>query len=328
MNEYMELIRELESYLHLDMQVLIYLTLNFMKMIIVMILIKKILWMNQTMENNIFKKVSSHRKNIVEKIDPYQINDFFMIRFPKNTQPIMNVSWGIMHALALTVTGQMYSWGTSQCGALGFKINSRVYKPTHLPIVQENTETPIIQIACGFNHSMCITHYHQIYSWGWNNNGRLGHDDLIEVNEPKIIRLLQSEKILKISASDKHSAWINSKFQLYMWGWAKYGKLGFHSNEDIKIPTILDNLSSEVTDVSWGPMHTLIWTSEGKSFSFGHGKHGKLGYGNVDDSYFPVKVAFDDSTNINIVKVFALNNISAALNYENGKIYVFGATSV
>ena len=274
---------------------------------------------------NVFRQnKTSRRRNIIDNIDPHQMSDFFMIRFPKDTQPIMSVSWGIMHALAITVSGQMYSWGTSQCGALGFRNKDRIYRPTYLPIIQENAETPVIQIACGFNHSMCITHYHQVYSWGWNNNGRLGHDDLIEQNEPKIIESLECEKILKISAGEKHSAWINSNFKLYIWGWAKYGKLGFDSNEDIKTPTVLEDLSYEITDVSWGPMHTIICTSEGKTMSFGHGKHGKLGYGDVEDSYFPTKVAFYNTPQINIVKVFAMHNISVALNYEDWKIYTWG----
>jgi len=70
-------------------------------------------------------------------------------------------------------------------------------------------------------------------------------------------------------------------------------------------------------------MHTLITTSQGKVLSFGHGKHGKLGDGDIEDSYFPTKVIFH-GTAVNIVKAVALQNVSIALENDERKVYTWG----
>jgi len=51
---------------------------------------------------------------------------------------------------------------------------------------------------------MCLTMYHKVYSWGSHANGRLGHGDTVDYNEPNLIEGLINQKILKISAADKH----------------------------------------------------------------------------------------------------------------------------
>lgn len=269
--------------------------------------------------------VHSKTKKKEGKVEPKTKGTIYMIKFPKDTRPIKSVSWGITHALALTMTGQMYSWGTSYLGALGVKGEQKIHVPTQIKIIENTYEQSIIQVEWGFNHSMCITYHHKVYSWGAHENGRLGHGDAKDWDEPKLIVGLQDEKILKVSAADKHNACINSKFELFVWGWPKNGKLGFDSNEDIKRPTPVEDLKShEIIDVSWGPMHTTITTSEGRILAFGHGKHGKLGDGDVEDSYFPTKVVFSDPIGVNIIKAVALQSISLALDADAGKVYSWG----
>lgn len=80
---------------------------------------------------------------------------------------------------------------------------------------------------------------------------------------------------------------------MFIWGCHKNGRLGFDSNEEIKKPVKIEDLSPlEIIDVSCGALHTLVSTIEGKVLSFGHGKNGKLGDGEENDSCFPVKVTF------------------------------------
>ena len=43
-----------------------------------------------------------------------------VIEFPKFTKPIVSVSVGLGHALALSNHYEMYSWGLASYGALGF----------------------------------------------------------------------------------------------------------------------------------------------------------------------------------------------------------------
>jgi alpha-tubulin suppressor-like RCC1 family protein len=98
---------------------------------------------------------------------------------------------------------------------------------------------------------MCLTEQYMVYSWGRGDNGRLGHGDSRSFRVPTLIEALKNEKIIKISAGEKHSACINCKFELFIWGHHKNGKLGFDSNEEAKIPTKLEDLDEyEIIDVS------------------------------------------------------------------------------
>ena len=140
------------------------------------------------------------------------------------------------------------------------------------------------------------------------------------------IEALCEEKIIKISAGDKHWAAINWRYELFVWGEPSNGKLGFDSNEDIKRPTKLEDLMKhEIIDVSWGPLHTLICTKEGKVMSFGDGKYGKLGDGDTDDAVFPAKVIFENQ-NARIDKVKACHSVSMAIDIDEWKIYSWGNT--
>jgi len=134
---------------------------------------------------------------------------------------------------------------------------------------------------------MCLTEYFLVYSWGCGENGRLGHGDNYTILEPKVIEDLIQEKVIKISAGEKHSACINSRFEVFTWGCHKNGKLGFDSKEEARRPAKLEDLwEYEVIDVSCGAMHTLVTTMDHQVIAFGHGKHGKWGEGE-EDSFFP-----------------------------------------
>lgn len=140
------------------------------------------------------------------------------------------------------------------------------------------------------------------------------------------IEALSEEKIIKMAAGDKHCAAINWRYELFVWGEPSNGKLGFDSNEDIKRPTKLEDLMKhEIIDVSWGPLHTLIWTKEGKVMSFGDGKYGKLGDGDTDDAVFPTKVIFENQ-DIKTHRVYAAHSISMAIDIDESRIYTWGNT--
>lgn len=104
----------------------------------------------------------------------------------------------------------MYRWGRNNSKkrdqrGIGVTQNFHSLLPREIQIVINGYKQRIIQISCGFFHSMCLTEQHQVFSWGNGGNGRLGHGDTVPTAEPKLIEALVSEKIIKISAGDKHS---------------------------------------------------------------------------------------------------------------------------
>jgi len=70
-------------------------------------------------------------------------------------------------------------------------------------------------------------------------------------------------------------------------------------------------------------MHTLITTSENKIMSFGHGKYGKLGTGDEDDSPFPSKIMMPTRA-VKIAQCIAGYHISIAIDFDDLIIYTWG----
>jgi hypothetical protein len=184
--------------------------------------------------------------------DILKIKDFRMICFPKTTNPIKAVSCGAHHALALTIAGEMYYWGRDLVEEKDDYLHPRgsdeivglklVPFEISVGVKEHQYKQKIVQIACGYFHCMCLTEHYLVYSWGMGNNGRLGHGDNTAQIEPKLIEELICEKIIKISAGDKHSACINSRFEAFTWGCHKNGKLGFDSKEEARKPVKLEDL--------------------------------------------------------------------------------------
>ena len=96
------------------------------------------------------------------------------IQFPKFASQISTMSCGQAHVLALTVHGQLFSWGVGSYGALGFGSIEDVKEPTILDITQGGIRLDIVKISCGKMHSMCLSSKKKIFSWGTGLNGRLG----------------------------------------------------------------------------------------------------------------------------------------------------------
>ena len=90
-----------------------------------------------------------------------------------------------MHVVALTTSGEMYSWGDWISGNEfdGYKKDSVL--PSKITINENEYEQKIIQVVWGFYHSMCLTDNNFVYSWGVGENGRLGHGDSIYHWDPK-----------------------------------------------------------------------------------------------------------------------------------------------
>ena len=68
----------------------------------------------------------------------------------------------------------------------------------------------ISKIVCGSCHTLVITNFGKVYSWGCNDDGALGRITTKEIpeNQPRLVDL--PVPIDKISAGDSHSLFSNS----------------------------------------------------------------------------------------------------------------------
>jgi len=98
-------------------------------------------------------------------------------------------------------TGEVYSWGLGNNGRLGHGDKKNFSVQT---LIQSLKGKSVMQIACGWSHSMCLTDDGKVFCWGKGHDGRLGiaiaHDQLL----PAQVHL--KEHVITLSGGYCHSA--------------------------------------------------------------------------------------------------------------------------
>jgi alpha-tubulin suppressor-like RCC1 family protein len=186
----------------------------------------------------------------------------------------------------------------------------------------------IISVSCGDYHSVALADSGEVFSWGGGgqyNRGQCGHGDLKDQETPKRIDFLKSKKVSKVNCGGYHTIVLTHDNNLYGFGKGEYGQLGYGASEDCTLPKLItfnkksiqyertivkpdltDNLTLEETvlnntinttnftpvikDIKCGGEHTVVLTSLGRVYTFGHGYTGQLGLGNTKNFDLPMIV--------------------------------------
>lgn len=150
-----------------------------------------------------------------------------LVELPANS-PIIQLSANKYHTIALNALGECFVWGFGKGGRLGTGNEFDRIEPTRLASLET---TPIKRVAAGENHTMALSRVGQVFSWGSNSFGQLGHtgksSSLHSCFTPKRIDALRFHVIAEIAASKCHSAAIDaSDGAVYTWGSNRRGQLG------------------------------------------------------------------------------------------------------
>lgn len=90
---------------------------------------------------------------------------------------IEDVACGNWHNLALSKYGDVYSWGWNADQQLGHSADTgTVAIPT---LVELGDEVNLKFVSCGSRHSAALSVCGQLFTWGWNAYGQLGHPSSI-----------------------------------------------------------------------------------------------------------------------------------------------------
>ncbi|CAJ1939870.1 unnamed protein product [Sphenostylis stenocarpa] len=149
-------------------------------------------------------------------------------------------------------------------------------------------------ISCGYRHAVLVTKQGEIFSWGEESGGRLGHGVEMDVFHPKLVDTFGGMNIELVACGEYHTCAVTYSGDLYTWGDGAHhsGILGHGSEASHWIPRkVSGNLEGlRVSYVSCGPWHTAIVTSAGQLFTFGDGTFGALGHGGHSSTTIPQEV--------------------------------------
>ncbi|XP_071722519.1 ultraviolet-B receptor UVR8-like [Rutidosis leptorrhynchoides] len=203
---------------------------------------------------------------------------------------IKQIACGDSHCLAVTMEGEVLSWGRNQNGQLGLGTSEDSPVPQK---IQSFQGVPIKMVAAGAEHTAAVTEDGNLYGWGWGRYGNLGLGDRNDRSIPEKVFAENVEKMVMVACGWRHTISVSNTGKLYTYGWSKYGQLGHGDFEDHLVPHKLEALQgSFIAQISGGWRHTMALTSDGKLYGWGWNKFGQVGVGDYVDHCSPVQVKF------------------------------------
>ncbi|KAI8370326.1 regulator of chromosome condensation 1/beta-lactamase-inhibitor protein II [Radiomyces spectabilis] len=137
---------------------------------------------------------------------------------------IVDVACGGMHSIALTKSGQLWSWGCNDQRALGR--SGEEYEPG---LVENLDEVHVVKVVCGDSVSVALSSEGHVYSWGTYRNaeGVLGFSPDVGVQSvPALFEPLQKYTIVDIAAGTDHCLALTNTGRVLVWGNGQQGQLG------------------------------------------------------------------------------------------------------
>ncbi|KAM1018345.1 hypothetical protein ACFX15_039235 [Malus domestica] len=240
--------------------------------------------------------------------------------------------------------GDVFIWGegVGDCflggGSHRVESSSSCKMDSFVPKVLESAVVLDVQsIACGGQHAAFVTKQGEVFSWGAELGGRLGHGVDADVSHPKLIDALKNMNIEFLACGEYHSCAVTLSGDMYTWGgstsnFALLGH-GFQSSQWVpkKLNGPLEGI--HVSSVSCGPWHTAVVTSAGQLFTFGDGTFGVLGHGDRKSISVPREV--DSLKGLRTVRVACgvwhtaavievMVGSSSSSNCSSGKLFTWG----
>ncbi|XP_036192777.1 probable E3 ubiquitin-protein ligase HERC4 isoform X7 [Myotis myotis] len=269
-----------------------------------------------------------------------------------DAQNIIAVSCGEAHTLALNDKGQVYAWGLDSDGQLGLLGSEECIRvPSCLPKIMcidslvracsglsfgrirsggsiRNikclSDIQIVQVACGYYHSLALSKASEVFSWGQNKYGQLGlGTDCKKQASPQLIKSLTGIPFMQVAAGGAHSFVLTLSGAIFGWGRNKFGQLGLNDENDRYVPNLLKSLRTQkIVYICCGEDHTAALTKEGGVFTFGAGGYGQLGHNSTSHEINPRKV-FELMGSI-VTQIACGRQHTSAFVPSSGRIYSFG----
>ncbi|GMF80143.1 unnamed protein product [Phytophthora fragariaefolia] len=144
----------------------------------------------------------------------------------------------------------------------------------------------MIQISGGQRFFAAITEDGNLFTWGDCTGGRLGYTiadgDSRQVSCPQQVFALQQQIITQVACGAFHTLVTDLNGHVFAWGSNSRGQLGFLPSISpltaVASPSVVTELrGTYMSSVACGEYHSLALSSDGRVFSWGCNKYGKLG---------------------------------------------------
>jgi alpha-tubulin suppressor-like RCC1 family protein len=219
----------------------------------------------------------------------------------------VTMGWGARCAI---VAGAAYCWGINGDGEIG---NGAIGDLVLDPVQVQGVSSGATAVAAGWYHT-CAVMSGDVYCWGANDYGQLGHlppgndNTCLHTGNPpsepcnpvpaKVVGLPGG--VSTITAGTYHTCAL-ANGAAYCWGGNTFGQLGNGQTIDSFEPVQVQGLTTGVTAIAANGYKTdptgidiTCAAANGDIYCWGANNFGQLGDGTTNDSSVPVKVQFPD----------------------------------
>ncbi|OWK13032.1 RCC1 [Cervus elaphus hippelaphus] len=213
-------------------------------------------------------------ENVMERKKPA------LVSIPED---IVQAEAGGMHTVCLSKSGQVYSFGCNDEGALG---RDTSVEGSEMVPGKVDLQEKVVQVSAGDSHTAALTEDGRVFLWGSfrDNNGVIG---LLEPMKKSMVPLqvqlsmpvvkVASERLLvpKCVMLKSRGSRGHVRFQDAFCG----AYFTFAISSEGHNLTSFKNSTKSWVGFSGGQHHTVCMDSEGKAYSLGRAEYGRLGLG-------------------------------------------------
>ncbi|PSR95812.1 Ultraviolet-B receptor like [Actinidia chinensis var. chinensis] len=221
------------------------------------------------------------------------------------------ISCGPWHTAAVTMGGQLFTFGQGTFAALGHGDRNSTSTPRE---VKTLNGLRTVKVACGFWHTAAVAEVitesansgsstKKLFTWGDGDKGQLGHGDKQSRLVPSCVAFLEDTNLCQVACGHSITIALTTSGRVYTMGSADYGQLG-NPGSAFKLPTCVEGKikNNFIEEISCGSHHVAVLSSKSEVYTWGKGANGQLGHGDNNDRNTPTLVeALRDKRVKNIV---------------------------
>ena len=230
---------------------------------------------------------------------------------------VTSVAAGGNKTVFLLSNGTVMTCGLNGDGELG---NGSTKPYTDLPVEVSNVSGQsghlqnVVAISSGNLFIGALLSNGTVVSWGNNAYGQLGNGTTTNSSVPVPVSGLSGVAQISYGGDEPnngHSMALLSNGTVMTWGDNASGQLGNGTTTNSSVPVAVtglsDGVSSDVTTIAAGGLHSMALLSDGSLMMWGDNSEGQLGNGTTMNSTVPIKVL----SNCEFISAGALDSLAA-----------------